>query len=271
MRATSLSVALLLVFASMTHAKLEIKDVKAVHGMYGPERKSLDVLPGDEVFFRFTVAGVKVNGDGKVDCKLTLSLTNADGDELLGPKGRESPLEGVLALGGDSFLSSALVTLCDGITAGLYTVTVGVEDNLSEQKTSFTRKLTCRKPQFAIVAPRFFHDQNNLVPAPVGGRVGQRLFFKVRCIGYERGGGRIDNEMKVEILDAAGKSTMPKPLVVKFVKDDAAEVKKLGASYLFRGDLTLNRAGEFKLRITLTDRLSKQTAKYETPLNVTAP
>jgi len=146
-----------------------------------------------------------------------------------------------------------------------------VQDRLSEQKTSFTRKLTCRRPQFAIVAPRFFHDQNNLVPAPVGGRVGQRLFFKLKCIGFERRGGRIDNEMQVEILDAAGKRTMSKPVVVKFVKDDAAEVKKIGASYAMRGDLVLNRLGDFTLRITLTDRLSKRTAKFEAPLNVTAP
>ena len=36
------------------------------------------------------------------------------------------------------------------------------------------------------------------------------------------------------------------------------------------GDITLNRSGDFVLRITLTDKLAKKTVKFEAPIKVTA-
>lgn len=39
----------------------------------------------------------------------------------------------------------------------------------------------------------------------------------------------------------------------------------------FNAKLTLNRAGNFTLRLTPADRIAKKTAKLEMPLRVTAP
>ena len=57
---------------------------------------------------------------------------------------------------------------------------------------------------------------------------------------------------------------------VEFSTDDAEKAKAV-TSLTFSGDIALNRAGEFTLRITLTDRMSKKTAKLEAPLKVVAP
>lgn len=143
-------------------------------------------------------------------------------------------------------------------------------DQLSKEKDSFTRTLTCRKPEFAIVAPRFYQDKENRVPAPIGGRAGQALYFRIKCIGFQRDKDKIDNEMRIEILDAEGKDTIPKPIVAAFATDDAEKVKQV-TSLTFNGDFAPNRAGDFTLRITITDRLAKRTAKFEAPLKVAAP
>jgi hypothetical protein len=259
--------AAMLLFTTTAHAKLEIKDVKAVHGLYGPERKDLDVFPGDEVFFRFTLDGVEVDADGKVNCLLTVHLADADGKELLNQK---SPLQGILALGGKTLLSSAYVNFGDAVAVGTYTLTVTVEDKLGEGKDTFMRKLKCVPAEFAIVAPRFFHDPDNKAPGPVGGLVGETLYFRLKSIGFERGGGKIDNEMQVDVLDAAGKSVLTKPIQAELKTDEADKVKKV-SSLTFHGNLALNRAGTFTLRITLTDRLTKRSAKFEAPLKVIEP
>jgi len=262
-----MAAAVLFLAANAAQAKLEIKEIKAVQGMYGPERKSLDVLPGDEVFFRFTIAGVRTDEDGKVSCVLTVQLADGKGKELFSQK---SPIQGVLALGGASMLSSALVNFGDSVPAGDYKLTVTVEDSIGKEKESFERTLTCRAPEFAIVAPRFFHDKDHKAAAPVGGRAGQILFFQLKSIGFDRSQGKIDNQMKVEVLDEQGKNVLPKPILVEFSTDDAEKAKAV-TSLTFSGDIALNRAGEFTLRITLTDRMSKKTAKLEAPLKVVAP
>jgi hypothetical protein len=267
MRTLVTAAVVLLLGATAAHAKLEIKDIKAVHGMYGPERKDLDVLPGDELFFRFTIDGVEVDAEGKVNCLLTVHLKDANGKELLN---QNSPLQGVLALGGKTLVSSAYINFGDAVAAGAYTLTVTVEDKQGNAKAAFERKLKCVPAQFAIVAPRFFHDADNKAPSAIGGMVGESLHFRLKSIGFERTGGKIDNEMLVDVLDGAGKSVLTKPIKAELITDDAETVKKT-SSLIFRGDLALNRAGTFTLRITVTDRLAKRSAKFEAPLKVIEP
>ena len=53
-----------LLLCSTSWAKLEITKVESAHGMLGPERKTLDFCPLDELFFRYQVTGVKTDADG---------------------------------------------------------------------------------------------------------------------------------------------------------------------------------------------------------------
>src|SRR5690349_10380516 len=65
MRRTLLAAAVLVLAAGPASAKLELKDIKAVYGDLGPERKSLEYYAYDEVLFRFRVTGAKADKDGK--------------------------------------------------------------------------------------------------------------------------------------------------------------------------------------------------------------
>src|SRR5262245_35136589 len=98
----------MLVASAPALAKVEITEVQASYGPYGPERPSLDVYPHDEVFFRFHIAGAKTDDDGKVDGELTIQLHNAEGKPVFNQNGK---VQRQLQLGGDSFVSQAYITI----------------------------------------------------------------------------------------------------------------------------------------------------------------
>ena len=92
----------------------------------------------------------------------------------------------------------------------------------------------------------------------------------MRAIGIDRTQDKIDTAMTLEVLDAQGKEVQGKPNTGEVKNDDAEVVRKV-SSVTYRGSVFLNRPGEFLLRVTITDRLGKKTAKFETPLRVTSP
>jgi hypothetical protein len=62
----------------------------------------------------------------------------------------------------------------------------------------------------------------------------------------------------------------PDRLWVTLKEDNPNEIPKV-ATIDFNAFRALNRAGKFRLQITVTDRPGKKTARFETPLLVTAP
>jgi hypothetical protein len=263
-----LAVAALVLSATASQAKLEIQNIKAVHGLFGPERKSLKFFPSDQLCFRFILSGIKLDADGKIDASTTVNLVDADGKALLD---RKSRLQHILPLGGESMLANVTVDVGDSVPVGDYRLTVTVKDNLADQTVSFSRKLTCRPTELAIVAPRLFYDADGKAPAPSGGLVGQELHLRLNAIGFGTArNSRIDTEMKVEVLDAEGKPTMPKPFGAAVKLDDTEKIKQT-KSLVFRASFGLNRPGAFTLRITIADKVGKRSTQFEVPLKVTAP
>jgi hypothetical protein len=261
------AMAAVLLGASAVQARLEIGSIQAVYGALGPERKSLDVHPNDEIVFRFTVSGARVDADGRVDATIAMKLVDANGDILLV---QDNPLKVALTLGGDSFPAHARIGLGERVAPGEYTLTVTILDKLSLEKASFQRKINCVPTEFALVAPEFFYDPEGKVPAPAGGSVGQVLHFRARAIGLDRSQNKIESALAVEILDAAGKDTLAKPVTAETKNDDAEVVRKIN-SITYRAHFLLNRPGEFTLRVSVTDRIAGKTATFEAPLKVTAP
>src|SRR5262245_26041569 len=90
-----LAVASVLLFSSSAIAQMKIEDVKARHGRHGPERASLDVIPGDEVVFTYNVIGLRAKD--KIDFETSYKVTNADGKVVLDNKSNQKE---ILALGG---------------------------------------------------------------------------------------------------------------------------------------------------------------------------
>lgn len=254
-------------FALPALAKPEIKDVQASHGQLGPERKSMEFVRGDELYIRFNVAGFTADADGRLVGELAFVVTNSQKKEVVK---QSVPLQQTLALGGGTFPGHVSVIMGDDLPVGEYTVKVTVTDNQARASDSFERKFTCKDSEFALVAMRFSQDPDGRVPAPVGGVVSQTLYMRARGVGFDKSKGEIDVEMTIEIFDAKGKPTMPKPIRSVVHNEDPKVVPTVGFITL-RGELALNRPGEFKLKVSLTDKVAKKTVSFEAPLKVTSP
>jgi hypothetical protein len=249
------------------YAKLEIRDIQASHGQLGPERKSNEYISGDQVYFRYTIAGIRTDADGRVRGELRIAVTDAKGKVVV--KG-EFPLQQAVALGGDTVPASATFTLNEDVPPGEYELTVEVADLLAKETASFKRKVTCKAQEFSLVQMRFHYDSAGLAPARVGGTVSQTLYIKMQGVGFDRSKGEIDVDLEILVLDTKGNSVMPKPIRATVHNEKPEEVKQIERLNL-SGALSLNRPGDFVLRIAVTDKMSKKKVSFEAPLHVTAP
>jgi len=249
------------------HAKLQIENVQACYGPFGPERKAFELYPFDNLFVRFTVTGLKTDAAGKADTSATLKLADSKGNVI-----GERPLapSGVLNLGGNSFLVFVNLRMDEQVPLGKNTLMVSVTDNLSKESASFERSVTGKKGKLQIVALEFFHDPDGKFPGSTNGALGEQLYFRLRVIGFDRSKEKIHTELAVQTLDPDGKENLPKPLVFNYQEKDARAVKNTSFAF-FTSNIGLNRVGKFTLRITVTDRITNQSTKLEVPVTVTAP
>jgi hypothetical protein len=253
---------------AVAEAKLEIRDVQASHGQFGPVRTAAEYVAGDQVYFRYTAAGVRADDDGRVRAEIRMKLVDAKGKVLLDKEA--ASLQERLALGGDTFSAYAALDLSQGFPAGEYELTVEFTDLLANEKASFRRKFAVKPPEFAVVRVRFSHDEAGATAAAAGGMVGQTLVVHMKAVGFDRGKGEFDVEMQTEVLDASGKPVMPRPIRAAVHNEKPEEVKEIESLRLW-SSLTLNRPGDFVLRVSLTDKMTKKKVTFETPLKVSAP
>jgi hypothetical protein len=256
-----------LLSAATAHAKLEICDVEACEGRFGPARKSLGYVPGDSVQFRFVLAGLDVDRDGRITGDMTISLLGPGGEGLLEQSTR---IEAMPPLGGRTVPGQATITLPGVMPAGRYTMGVAVRQKRSTGEASFRRELTILPAGFAAVRPGFFLDPEGKIPGPAGGVVGQTLFVRIRAVGFDRSTSRIDTLMRLQLFDEAGTPLMSRPLEDHEAADDPGVARK-AESVDFDANFTLNRPGTYLMRVTLSDRIGGKMATYEAPIKVANP
>jgi hypothetical protein len=248
-------------------ADLEIRDIKAAYGPLGPERRSLDVVPGDTIFFRFGITGIHTDDAGRAEGELRLQLTDPAGKSLLDSK---EAIGGSLALGGQTFPGNAQVTFGPDAPAGDYKLSITIRDKLGQDSASFERKLTCMKPSFALVQINFSRDEKGDIPSTAGGALGEKLYVQCKAVGFERTKAKPHVVFALQVSDNRGKPQTPKPMRVEFAPEDPGQAAKSGLVD-FKGLLALNRVGDFRLRIEASDESGKQKAHFEAPLRITAP
>jgi hypothetical protein len=253
--------------AATAEAKLEIRDVQAAHGQFGPVRKSAEYVAGDQVYFRYTVTGLRTDDEGQVRADIVMRLTDAKGTRLLD---KETALLALLALGGDTLTADASIDLDEGFPPGEYELVVEFRDVTAKDQASFRRKFTVKAPEFALVRVRFSHDEEGKAAAPAGGRVGQNLVVRLRAVGFDRSKGEIDIEMELDILDASGKAVTPRPIRAVVQNAEPDEVRRTDRLDLWSA-LNLNRPGDFTLRITVLDKMTGKKVVFESPLKVSSP
>ncbi|MDY0168561.1 MAG: trypsin-like peptidase domain-containing protein [Thermoguttaceae bacterium] len=255
-----------LLTATVRDQSFLLRDIEACFGPLGPVRQSLAYYPYDVIEFRAGIVGTKYDDEGTAHIGWAIELVSPEGKVVVKDKG-----ENQTALGGYEDLVPFFVTLPLPASPppGIYTFRVTVQDQLGGAETAFQREIEVKPPEFAIVAPHFSRDAEGAVPARAGGTVGQVLHVRLRCIGFDKSGGRIETAMSIQMLDSDGRPVLPKAIEAA-VKEDKPEVVKEADVLTFRGQFPLERAGEFTLRIVLHDLIGNNLAKYETSLQVSA-
>ena len=263
-----LAVLLLLLAPLPALAKLEVRNVQPSHGPLGPARASDDVYPLDEYGVRYQVAGVKPDKDGNADLDISAKLTGPDGKVLFDRKAAPAPRP--MTLGGDAVQTFGTFSFPEKSNPGEYKLAVSVKDKVSGETTGFERKLTLKPVSFQIVALRFSHDADGKVPAGTTLLAGDTLHYQFKAIGFDRSQKTVSLVMRVQVFDAEGKEVGAKPQEAKAAVTDAAKAADARQATL-GGQATLNRPGEFKLKIVVEDTVGKKTTTFETPLKVLAP
>lgn len=266
MARSSLAVVLLLFGATAARADLALRNIQAAYGALGPERKSVDYFPHDEVFFRYTITGLQTDRQGDIDVLIESRIVDENGKVIPGSR---DPVKGKLHLAAGTFSGSSRVPLGSQFAPGEYTLIVMVTDNLASESVQFSRKFRVKPAEFAIVAPRFSYG-DTATPAPAGGMIGQLLRIRLKVIGFEKTANKLETELEMQILDADGKELLETPKRATLSSTDPAEIRN--ATHLnFTELIGLNRAGTFTLRLTATDKIGNHTTTLELPLKVSQP
>lgn len=246
--------------------QLKIVDVFACYGPRGPERKSLEAVAGDRVFFGFGVEGVQTDAEGKFDCLMELEIRDAGGAVLLK---QQQPLRDTLALGGGSFPASSNLQFGPESPPGDYTLKTTVTDKLAKRSASFERTVTCKKSELAITNLVLFQDKEGKLPSSGTVVLGQQLHFRLLAVGFDRTKPQLKQVMLVQTLDKEGRELAPKPIRVEVSVNDA-NVIATTPGVTFNGTLGMHRAGEFQIRLTLIDDVSERKTELLVPIKVVA-
>src|SRR4030095_786433 len=110
-------------------ANLEISDVKARYSPNGPERKSLEVVPGDAIHFSFRMNGLALDGDRKTDAAVEMEISDSSGKLLAQQK---SPSLRIQPFLGKSLDGSAFINVPAQFPPGNYKLKVTVVDQISK-------------------------------------------------------------------------------------------------------------------------------------------
>ena len=269
----TLAVSAVLAAAPADAAPLQIKNDRFTYGVFGPERKDAEVIPGDVLILAYDVEGLQVAPDGKVAYSTAMELLNKDGKSEF----KENPTdrEAVNTLGGTRLPCWSRVNIGSDTPPGDYTVRVSIADkSVKDAKpVALERKFSVAKPRFGIILPMLGYDKPPTAPPPAPPLAvpGQTLLFYFVLAGVDSKPGKTaqdvlttDFTVELNVLDENGKPTLEKPYTGT-LKSIPPEAKDFWPGQF---PLSLNRSGKFTIQLTATDKQGNKTAKLELPLTV---
>jgi len=256
-----------LLLISSAASGVEIAQLEAAHGVFGPERKSLEFCPLDEIFFRFRVNGAMIDADDKCDVDVQVKMLSADGKTVFEHK---YPVRRQLSLGDKSFPGYAVVNAAEKAPPGKYTLRISLNDRLNGTTANVDREMTCVPAKFQVLGVRFWRDPEGKIPAPAGGQIGESVHLKLRVVGFDTSKKKVQTTLTLILLDERGQPVGDKPKVIKAELNSPEDVAK-ATQVSFNSMFYLNRPGNFTLRLKVDDLEGGQTTIYDSPLKVTAP
>ncbi|MFL5342461.1 MAG: hypothetical protein ACJ8F7_20135 [Gemmataceae bacterium] len=252
--------------AAPAFGKVEISDVKPMHGPLGPERRSFTVAPGEELFVTYTVTGVGTDAKGNINIERTLYLLTPAGETAAE---ETAPTQGVIPLAGAAVAAFDRITFGLDIKPGDHKLKITINDKVRRESASFTRVVKVSPPGLNPVRLRFAYDEKGEVPAPAGGLAGQKLYMRVLLVGFDKSQDKIQVTMTAQLLDDQGRETMPVPFQAALNITGADKVAGV-VDVTFNANFALNRPGRFTLRLTFVDQISKKSNNLELPVKVEA-
>ena len=241
---------------------LSLENAQPTMGMHGPRRADAAYLPGDSVVWRFDIAGLAADAEGRVRFSVVTQVTAADGkpafldQQDIGPLGNP--------LGGGRFRHAVQAATGLDQPAGEYTLKVTVTDRGAKgaPEAKLERKFTVKKGEFGLVRPQVTADPLGKLPAAPVGMVGQTLYCNVVAVGFEADKSQAANlTVELSVQDERGQPALGKAILAEF-RDLPKETKYLP----LRLDLPLTRAGTFRVTLKATDLTTKKTASVTLPL-----
>jgi hypothetical protein len=246
--------------------KLEVTNIRATHGVFGPTRPEFKILPGDILHVQFDINDLTPDADGRLHFRTQMTVLQllANGKEETVYEEKPSdlpPVPVVNVLGGTKVPHSVAVTTGIKQTPGAYRLKVTVHDLQGKREGFFARDFSVEKPDFGLVRLQVTYDRLGQLPAPAVGAVGQTLYLNAVAVGYKSDPKDQQASLLFELtaLDEADKP-VGKPLT--------GEVKGMAVdSHVpFRFELPLHRAGRFKVVVKATDQVAKKTVSMIVPL-----
>jgi hypothetical protein len=244
---------------------LNLTHIRPTHGVLGPTRSSLDLLPGDTLYVAFDIEGITCDPEGKVRYSMATELTDSTGKSVFKQPAQE--LDTMSSLGGNQLAAFAVVDVGPSQPAGNYTLKVTVTDPHTKQSKSFTQDFKVLPKAFGLVRLTGSPDADGQVPCGLM-TVGQPLWMHGLVVGFDRD--KTSKQPKValemQIFDDQNKPTTTKPftgMVDKGIRPEAAGVP---VQFL----VSLNRPGKFTMKLTATDQLTGKSVSQSFPFTVHA-
>jgi hypothetical protein len=259
----AITLALALTLAPGQTNNLAVTNVRATHGLLGPLRSDLRVLPGDILCVEFDIEGITVAPDGKVFYSMSLEAVDAKGKVIY----RQNPTdqEALASLGGQSVPALAQLDIGLDHPAGDLTLKGTVADRANKQTQTFTQKLQVLPSDFGIVQLKVTADPEGAIPAGLVG-VGDSIWLNFAVVKFGRDPARQQPNVQFEmrILDENNKTTVAKPQTGVIDQDVAARDKLLGGQFL----ISANRPGKFVVELKAVDKVAGKSTVTSFPLTV---
>ncbi len=256
---------LLMAICPALRAELKLENTRFTYGEVGPTRTDTQVLPGDELTLAFMMTGLAKDAAGQINITLVSELLDEKGKSLA--KMPPKSLKALVALGGSEVPGMLSLSLPVEVRPGKLRMRGVVKDVLAGTEATTERAIEVLPAQLGIVRLRLVNDANGQIPSGGNVTVGQTVHTHCLAVGFTRKDKRIHLTGSMRVLDAAGKSTYPKPLSFVLDQEVPAEVKHA----TFKFSLSANRAGRFTIQIEAHDKIADKTVTQAIPIVVHAP
>jgi len=242
---------------------LDITNVRVTHGVSGATRKVDAYLPGDQLCLSFDVEGIKPDPQGRVKYAIGMEVLDGNSRSLFKQNPKES--EATNSLGGTTMPAVATLDIGLDQPPGDHTLKVTITDPATKTTKTFNHKFTILPKAFGIVRVMGAGDPTGTVALPIVAQ-GQSVWVNFVTVGFGRSGGNPNLKVEMRVLDEDGKPTLSKPLTGEVTKFDDPKAQAIPMQFL----ITPNRAGKYTVELTVTDQVSKKSAKATYPLTVMA-